>query len=80
MYKGILTSLDGNKITERSNVSCKVQFNRLPNHGDYVPFIYIDEDCESPGVVIGTDNVEKTEQGYIFEDIEGRKFSLEIKE
>ena len=79
LFKGILTACDGEFITPRTGVSTKkVQFQRLPKHGDYIPFIY-EEIEDSPGVRMATDNVEELEDGmFLFEDNEGRKFKLEV--
>ena len=79
LYRGVLTALDDKPITPRTGKNqCEVQFNRLPKHGDYIPFCYVNEDCESPGVMIATDNVTSDRHTYRFEDNEGRLFELII--
>ncbi len=83
IYKGILSAADGQDITPRTGKSTvNVTFSRLPKHLDYIPFTYVDEDCESPGVMLATDDVLIDENSnYVFDDNEGRTFILsEIEE
>lgn len=79
MIKVKLEALDNNVITPRTGkTSVIAQTQALPIEGGYQFFFYLDEDCESPGVAIATDGVEKLDNEVKFYDEKKRPFKITI--
>lgn len=80
MIKVILESLDGNSITPRTGkTKVSASTEKLPSNGDCQIFLYdAEEECESPGVRIATDGLEKLGNEYKFYDDAKRPFKVTI--
>lgn len=79
MIKVKLEALDNEVITPRTGkTSVIAETKELPHEGGYHFFFYLDEDCESPGVAIATDNVEQLNNEVKFYDDKKRPFKITI--
>lgn len=85
LYHGILTRLDGNPITQRTKVSTITGYwtsnPDLFQNGNKAPmrmFIYTNEpsECESPGVSMEINALEKMNNTYRFSDYSNVKYEF----
>lgn len=78
MIKVKLEALDGYDITPRTGKSIvEAQTASLPQEGGYQIFLYT-EKCDSPGVAIATDGVERLGNEIKFFDFNKRAFKITI--
>ncbi len=74
-----LEALDGNPITKRTGkAKVSAETNRLPIEGAVQIFIYKNETCDSPGVQIATDGIERIGNEIKFFDDAKRPFKITI--
>lgn len=79
MIKVKIEVFDGKPITERTGKSiCLAVCSQLPEEDLYMPFYYLNEDCESPGVMVEINDLKKTNDDYFFKCKEGRKYKVSI--
>lgn len=79
LIKVELESLDGKVITTRTGKTKVVaEATHLPIEGMKQSFIYVNEDCESPGVHIETNGIEQIGNEIKFFDYEKRPFKIKI--
>lgn len=79
MIKIKLESLDKNFITVRTGkFSVLAEINNLPEENKQLFCMYLDEDCESPGVVIYPYGIEKLENEIKFFDYDNRPFKITL--
>lgn len=79
MIKVKLESLDKNVITPRTGKNCvQAETSRLPVEGQRQSFFYFNEDCESPGVSMMTECIERIGNEIKFYDNEKRPFMITI--
>lgn len=81
MYKVTISTLDGQHITPRTGKSeCTAITSSLPMNGNYQHFIYHQEYCESTGVAIYIQNLERINDEYLLSDFKKRQFKIKIIE
>lgn len=74
-----LQALDNNPITPRTGKGkVTAQMTHLPIEGNQQNFIYVNEDCESPGVRIETNGIERLGNELKFYDYENRAFKITL--
>lgn len=74
-----LESLDGQVITPRTGkTSVIAEITRLPIEGWKTTALYLNEDCESPGVSVETNNVERLGNEIKFYDCRNRPFMITL--
>ena len=74
-----LESLDNKVITPRTGKTKVIaETTHLPIEGKRQSFIYLNEDCESPGVYIETNGIEQMGNEIKFFDYEKRPFKLKV--
>lgn len=79
MIKLIIETLDGSVITPRTGKNrCVGICSQLPAHKAYLLIHYLNEDCESPGVALNTNQVEQMGNEYNFVDAENRPFKITV--
>lgn len=79
MIQVYLEALDGNPITQRTGKSLvRAEMSSLPIEGSVHLFFYVNEKCESPGVQIATDDLERVDNEYSFVDDKKRPFKVTI--
>lgn len=79
LIKVELEALDGKAITPRTGkTKVMAQTTHLPVEGMRQSFIYVNEDCESPGVYIETNGIEQLNNEIKFFDYEKRPFKVTI--
>lgn len=79
MIKITIESLDGKVITPRTGkTKCTGWCREVPSHRDYLHIYYLNEDCESPGVAIETNQVEQINNEYNFVDSAKRPFKITV--
>lgn len=78
----MLQALDGNPITPRTGkASVIATTDRLPIEGELQIFMYDEkEGCESPGVRVATDRIERIGNQIKFCDDKNRPFKITILE
>lgn len=79
LIKVKLESLDGKVITARTGkTSVMAETPRLPVEGKSQIFLYLDEDCDSPGISIATDGIEQIGNEIKFYDLHKRPFKITL--
>ena len=74
-----LESLDGQVITPRTGkTSVLAELIYLPHEGQTITCMYLDEDCESPGVRMETNGIEQYGSEIKFYDYDRRPFKLTL--
>jgi hypothetical protein len=81
MIKVKFESLDNEFITPRTGkTSVYGEINHMPIEGEKLTCIYVNEDCESPGVFTETHRIEKLGNEIKFFDFTKRPFKITILE
>lgn len=79
LIKVELEALDNKVITPRTGKTKVIaEIIHLPIEGKLLSFIYLNEKCESPGVIIETNSVERIGDEIKFFDYEKRPFKIKI--
>ena len=79
MIKVKLESLDGKDITPRTgNTSMMAETPALPVEGRSQIFLYLDDNCDSPGIHIATTGIERIGNEIKFYDFHKRPFMITI--
>lgn len=79
MIKVTLEALDHKSITPRTGKSkVNAETNHLPIEGRNQIFFYVNETCESPGISIYTQGIERLGNEIKFYDNDRRPFKMTI--
>lgn len=79
MLKVKLEALDNKVITPRTGKTLVIgEIPYLPQEGRRLTCLYLNEDCESPGVNIETNGIERIGDQIKFYDYEQRPFKITL--